>query len=153
MFGNFCVYSICWMLFSFLTLKQRKKDVAPEQFSVGATRSEVLADPCWRNCYSDVSVWMRSMSVPAGNLLTRVALTFALLHIRLNALIVHSVWSQGLAVCASPSATDVSLMITLFCRSFLSLSACKICINSSMEKLYINYKFLRTGIVLLTTVQ
>lgn len=93
------------------------------------------------------------MSVPAGNLLTRVAPTFALLHIHLNALVVNSVWSQGLAVCASPSATDVSLTITVFYRSLLSLSACKICIDSSMEKLYTNYRFLRTGIVLLTTVQ
>lgn len=86
--------------------------------------------------------------MPAGNLLTRVAPTFALLHIRVNALIVHSVWSRGLAVCASPSVTDVSLMITVFYRSLLSLSACEICIDSSVEKLYINCKFLRTGIVL-----
>lgn len=93
------------------------------------------------------------MSVPAGNLLTRVAPTFALLHIRLNALIVNSVWSQGLAVCASPSVTDVSLTITVSYRSLLSLSAYLICIDSSMEKLYTNYRFLRTGIVLLTTVQ
>lgn len=70
-----------------------------------------------------------------------------------NALVVNSVWSQGLAVCASPSVTDVSLTITVFYRSLLSLSACKICIDSSMEKLYTNYRFLRTGIVLLTTVQ
>lgn len=33
------------LYFSFLTLKQQKKDVAPEQFSVGATRSEGLAVP------------------------------------------------------------------------------------------------------------
>lgn len=93
------------------------------------------------------------MSVPAGNLLTRVAPTFPLLHTHLNALVVNSVWSQDLAVCASPSVTDVSLTITVFYRSLLSLSACKICIDSSMEKLYTNYRFLRTGIVLLTTVQ
>lgn len=93
------------------------------------------------------------MSVPAGNLLTRVAPTFPLLHIHPNALVVNSVWSQGLAVCASPSVTDVSLTITVFYRSLLSLSACKICIDSSMEKLYTNYRCLKTGIVLLTTVQ
>lgn len=38
MFGNFSVCSMCLdVFFSFLTLKHQKKDVAPEQFSVGAT--------------------------------------------------------------------------------------------------------------------
>lgn len=85
------------------------------------------------------------MNVLARNWLTRVAPTFALLHICLNALVMNSVWSQGLAVCASPSATGVPLMITVFCRSLLSLFAYKI--DSSMGKLYINSKFLRKGIV------
>lgn len=89
------------------------------------------------------------MNVLAGNLLTRVAPTFALLHICLNALVLNFVWSQGLAVCASPSVTDVPLMISVFYRSLLSLFAYKICIDSSMGKPYTNYKFLRAGTVCL----
>lgn len=81
------------------------------------------------------------MNVLAGNLLTRVAPTFALLHICLNALAVNSVWSQGLAVHASPFVTDVPLIITLFHRS--------LSIDSSVGRLCINHKFLRTGIVCL----
>lgn len=48
--------------------------------------------------------------MPAGNLPEM----HLLLHICLNALVVNSVWSQGLAVAVSPSVTEVPLMITVF---------------------------------------
>lgn len=71
--------------------------------------------------------------MPAGHLPE----VHVLLHICLNALAVNSVWSQGLAVAAFPSVTEVPLMITVFYRSLLSLFAYKICIDSSVGKLCI----------------
>lgn len=70
----------------------------------------------------------------AGNLLTRVATSSAVLHICLNGCEFCVV--SGFSCLYSPSVTGVSLMITLFCRSLLSLFAYKICIDSSVGKPY-----------------